>query len=301
MVGIVSVSESNGDGKAYHVFLGVPNAGNIMPCCLTGISQATRKYKMVMVPSQFGDICQNFNILWTMSLNLQEQMQITHWAMLHTDIEVSSGWLDTLIEEMDRVDADVMSAIVAIKDARGLTTTGLRTPGLWGTRRYTMREVMALPETFCIDDLDEPDQVLAINTGCWVCRFPAHSWPTKFPGFCNDHRIRWRDGEAQPEFDSEDWKFSDWAASQGLRVFVTRKVGTAHVGAYKFGNDTAWGSLQTDEWRPKWPSMEAEELEAEQVWSLSAAAPASGASSAGTIRLLRPAGSDLHPSLVGSA
>jgi hypothetical protein len=252
------------NGKDRVVFLAVPNAGSIMPCCLNGISQATRKHKLMLVPSQFGDVPHNFNLCWSIALNIREAQSITHFAMIHTDISPGQWWLDTLIEEMDRVDADVMSAVNAIKDARGLTTTGLRYPGIWGTRRFTMTEVMELPETFSVADTEEPEAILAINTGCWVCRFPW-GWPDRFPGFKSEHRIVFREGQAQPEFDSEDWLFSDWAASQGLRVYATRKVNTKHVGAFEFGNDTVWGSLKTDEFRPYYPAMEMRRVETEEA------------------------------------
>ncbi len=262
------MSESN--GKTYTPFLGVPNAGNIMPCCLMGISEATKKHSLMLAPSQFGDIPQNFNMLWCICLNNCQANKITHFAMAHTDIAPAKGWLDTLIDEMDRVDADIMAAVVAIKDHRGLSTTGLRYPGIWGTRRFTMAECHDLPETFSIDDcrhLDDrgDDPMLAINTGLWVCRFPHAGWTHAFPGFRSEHRIVWRDGLFQPEFDSEDWLFSDWAASQGLKVYATRKVATKHLGHFEFGNDTVWGSMKTDEWRPKYSSVNGEESRMELI------------------------------------
>jgi len=247
------MSESNGRERV--VFLAVPNSGSVMPCCLNSISQASKRYRMILVPSQFGDVPHNFNICWCIALNIRETQGITHFAMLHTDIGAEAQWLDTLMDEMDRVDADVMSAVVAIKDARGLSTTGIRHNGIWGTQRFTMSEIHALPETFSIADTEDPEAILAINTGCWVCRF-GYGWPDKFPGFQNEHRIQFRDGSAQPEFDSEDWLFSDWAANQGLKVFATRKVVTKHQGAFEYGNDSAWGQLKTDEFRPCYPAME---------------------------------------------
>jgi hypothetical protein len=237
----------------YHIFLAVPNAGSIMPCALTGVAEATRKHKMSLCPMQFGDIPHNFNMMWCQALMQRRTDNITHFAMLHTDIKPSYAWLDTLLEEMDRVDADVMSTIIAIKDNRGLTTTGIRYPHVWGTRRFTMREIMRLPETFTIADTDEPDGILAINTGCWVCRLPAAGWPDKFPGFQNEHKIEWRGGEPCPEFDSEDWLFSAWAATQELKVYATRKVKAFHAGGFMFGNDTAWGSWETELQRPSKP------------------------------------------------
>jgi len=236
-----------------------------MPGCEASVVMSSSKHQMTFMPSEFGDIPHNFNMGWCAALNLQQERGFTHWAMIHSDIRTSPYWLDTLIGEMDRVNADIMTTIIAIKDWRGLTTTGIRHFGLWGSRRYTMREIFQLPETFSIEDTDEPTEILAINTGCWVCRFPRAGWPWKFPGFKNEHRIVWRKGQATPEFDSEDWFFSEWAASQGLRVFATRKAEVFHIGRQEFGNNAIWGMQQTDDWRPKYPAvMTPEECLAEQ-------------------------------------
>ena len=243
----------------YNVFLAVPNAGSILPCCAMAFAQSTaNKHNITFSPQQFGDIPHNFNMLWCNALQMRgEPNNITHFAMLHTDIGANTFWLDTLIEEMDRLDADIMSTIVAIKDGRGLTTTGIRYPGVWGTRRFTMKEIMRLPETFSVTDTDEPDQILAINTGLWVCRLPQSGWPDKMPGFQNEHKITWINNEPCPMFDSEDWMFSDWAASQGLKVYATRKVKAGHQGAYTFENDSAWGAWGTELQRPSRPISQA--------------------------------------------
>ncbi len=167
------------------------------------------------------------------------------------------GWLDILLDEMDRVDADIMSATLAIKDDRGLTTAGIRYPGQFGARRFTKKELWRMPETFSIADTDEPDHILAIGTACWVCRLPESGWPDKFPGFQNEHKIEWRGGKPEPWFDSEDWIFSEWAASQGLRVYSTRKVRMGHQGAKFFRNDDNGGFYETDLQRPPRPLAKA--------------------------------------------
>jgi methyltransferase family protein len=190
-------------------------------------------------------------MLWCEALQCRGQ-GVTHFAMMHTDIMLPIYWLDILIEEMDRVDADIMTGIVSIKDDRKITTTGIRYPGVWGTRRFSVYEINRLPETFSIADTDEPDQILAINTGCWVCRLPEHGWPDKFPGFHNKHKIEWAGGIPEPWFDSEDWLFSDWAASQGLKVYATRKLFTSHQGAMFYDNRVG-GNWETELQRPTRP------------------------------------------------
>ncbi len=231
--------------EPYFIYVAVPNAGSIKPCCMLGTLQATQqKHQIHVDPSQFGDIEHNFNMCFCNALNMRPQ--ITHFAMIHTDIKPMDHWLDTLLDEMDRVDADIMTTVIPIKDDRGLTTTGIRYPGIWGTRRLTMHEIVRLPATFSIEDTDEPDGLLAINTGLWVCRFPESGWPDRFPGFTCKHKIAWDEGKPQANFDSEDWLFSDWAASQGLKVFATRRVQCSHEGAVYYPNNKEWGAWPTE-------------------------------------------------------
>ncbi len=228
-----------------------------MPCCVQGLGAASRKYGAPHLQlQQFGDVAHNFNMLWCQALNGRKDHGFTHFAMLHSDIQIGPWWLDDLIDEMDRVDAEVMSTIIPIKDGRGLTTTGIRYPGVWGTRRYTMTEIMAMPETFSIADTDDPDQILAINTGAWTCRITT-GWADTFPGFTDSYRIRHLGEIAVPDFDSEDWLFSDWLAANRVRTFVTRKPNAAHAGAFMYPNTHAWGSQHTDPNAPTRPISEA--------------------------------------------
>ena len=236
----------------YTIFLALPTGGNIKPCAAHAVQKCSGKGLRVHPRwEQFGDIPHNFNMLWCEAL--VNRPTFTHFAMLHDDCSPMPGWLDVLLEEMDRVDADIMSTVLAIKDHRGMTTSGIRYPGTWGTRRFTKKELWRMPKTFSIKETDEPDQILAIGTACWVCRLPQAGWPDKFPGFQNEHKITWAGGEPSPHFDSEDWLFSDWAAQQGLRVFSTRMVHMDHQGAAFYGNNDDAGTVETELQRPVRP------------------------------------------------
>lgn len=227
-----------------------------MPACVQGLGSATKNHSVTIQISQFGDVAHNFNMLWCDCLNKRAEAKFTHFAMLHSDIRACPMWLDVLVDEMDRVNADVMTTIMPIKDARGLTTTGIRYPGVWGTRRFTMNEVMKYPQTFSIEDVGDPkDECLAINTGCWVARIDS-GWADVFPGFTDNYRIRSVAGMFYPDFDSEDWLFSEWAANKGLKVYATRKVEAYHIGAFEYGNATVWGSNETDVQAPIKPITE---------------------------------------------
>ena len=240
--------------RPYRIYLGQPNAGAIMPCAAAAVVYAShRRDHICYDPKQFGDIEHNFNMMFCDALNGRDEHRLTHFAMIHSDIGTQPGWLNVLLDEMDRVNADVMTTVIPIKDLRGLTTTGIRYPGVWGTRRFTMREVNRLPETFSIADTDEPDQILAINTGLWVARIPVGGWCDRFPGFTCKHKIVEEQGRRVPWFDSEDWLFSDWLHEQGLRVFATRKAKCFHRGGNDFSNEGTWGMCATEQQRPRRP------------------------------------------------
>lgn len=240
--------------KPYKVYVAQPNAGAIMPCSSAAIVYASQnRHHICYDPKQFGDIEHNFNMSLCDAVNGRAANSLTHFAMIHSDIGTQPGWLNVLLDEMDRVGADIMTTVIPIKDIRGLTTTGIRYPGVWGTRRFTMREVSRFPETFCVQDTDEPDAILAINTGLWVARIPAGGWADEFPGFTCKHKIVTERGQRVPWFDSEDWLFSDWLHEQGLKVYATRKVKCFHRGGNDFHNEGTWGLWDTEKARPKRP------------------------------------------------
>lgn len=208
-----------------------------------------------------------FNRCWANALNGRKEYGTTHFAMQHSDIIPIGGWCDVLIDEMDRNGADVCSAVVPIKDSRGLTSTGIRNGGTGDTRRLTMSEVFQLPETFTVEDLQEigihsagrehsvKGDFLAINTGLWVCRF-TEAWaePPIFPGFMSCDQIRrMDDGRAEAVCLPEDWAFSEWAYNHGLKVCATRKAplvhfdGPASKTTSEYRNDHVWGEWQTDQ------------------------------------------------------
>jgi hypothetical protein len=205
-----------------------------------------------VVRQQCSILTHGFNRLWARALNGRPTDDTTHWAMQHDDIVPPACWVDTQIDEMARTGADVMSAVVPIKDRRGLTTTGLRNVQTGENRRLTMTEIMRLPETFGIDDLEHgPDDVLIVNTGLWVCRF-TEPWvePPFFPGFVQLDRLqRHEDGTFSAACLSEDWCFSEWASRVGLKVMATRTTALAHLddAGKEYRNDHVWGEWETDQ------------------------------------------------------
>jgi predicted O-methyltransferase YrrM len=269
-----------------------------MPCYGNGNKAAHRQFWSASIDprgpyakmeSQFGDqgsslLADGFNVHWCNALNQQLMGNpITRFAMLHDDVVPESFWLDKLLTELDSTGADLVAAVVPIKDGRGLTSTAIDDPmdpwEVW--RRLTSTEIEKLPETFGAADIatvfgavhDNLMPELLLNTGCWVCDFTK---PWRFQvHFEIKTRITfhvgedWTDGERSMkrgtiipnwqyrpgmcgEFCNqvmpEDWDFSRQLNDHGAKILGTRKVKLAHVGDFPYpGGKGAYGNWKTDQ------------------------------------------------------
>lgn len=235
--------------EAFVPFLAVPHYGSLCwPTCASLLTASGRVSPMV-TGEQASLLCHNFNRLWAECLNLRvkpnQDRRPTHFAMLHADLSPDPFWLDALKDEMDRVDADIISCVNAIKDPRGLTSTGVQNAHTGRIRRFTMHEVMGFPKTFDAAGCGCPDKALMVNTGCWLARLDR-DWVEDFPGFTILDGMTKVSGLRLPAVISEDWNASRWWADHGVKVFATRAVRTSHYGSLPYRNDEAWGSWQYD-------------------------------------------------------
>lgn len=223
-----------------------------------------------------------FNQLWCGALNLQmDGVDITHFAMLHNDVTPEDGWLGVLLEDLRDSQADLVSAVVPIKDPRGLTSTAIDSCSdpFQIERRLTLAETSSLPPVFTAADCGFPDRRLLVNTGCWICQFNK---PWRFqPHFEINDRIVYvvsetgaripqeeavetlfrdrdsnRDGDGSSglpagrwmaEVNPEDWNFSRQIQDLGCKVVATRRVRLLHTGSISYNNYDVWGEMQRDE------------------------------------------------------
>ncbi len=170
----------------------------------------------------------NFNHLLVGARNSQKEAGWTDWAMHHADVSVPPLWLDAMVDEKRRVGADVLSAVIAIKDERRLTSTGVVEAN--GTiRRLTLKEVHRLPETFSAADTTAAGIVgeLVVNTGLLLVDF-TQPWARDFCFSLADSIATDPDGTQRPLSLPEDWNFSHWCNEKGLRLFATRKLLVQH-------------------------------------------------------------------------
>lgn len=184
---------------------------------------------------------------------------ITHFAMVHADIVPAGPWLATLLAELQRLQADVLSCVTAIKDTHGLTSTALGHPhDVYDYRRITTTELAHLPESFAAATiklhLDWPrrEDVLLVNTGCWLTRMDAPCWWAEQDGcyllrFHMHDRQQVHDGRLPvTECAPEDWTWSRDLHRMGASVYATRKVPIYHATTHLWGVRPAWGS-ETDQ------------------------------------------------------
>lgn len=229
-----------GDWVAY---LGMPGYGQMTGDASRGFWRASRLPAGRLVNDcKFGSLlAANFNRLWCNAHNMRRKgVPVAYFAMQHSDIGPEDWWLDTLIEELEARQLDVLGVAAPIKDSKGVTSTALAHPDGDPFRvlcRLTTTEIAALPETFTSEDVGHP---LLLNTGLWVCRFDA-DWTRNVHFTINDEIVELPNGDLIPQVEPEDWFFSRLLHEQGARVGCTRKVKLTHRGEINFHNDRAWG------------------------------------------------------------
>lgn len=201
-----------------------------------------------------------FNDMWCEAINLARRGQVTRFAMLHADVVPlpcpgdggrPPAWADALERVLQETDADVASAVIPIKDTRGLTSTAIGDPlDPWRQiKRLTVREALALPESFRAADCGFPGRPLLVNTGLWMCRLDRGDWHRRVHFEIRDRVVEGDDGDLRPQTIPEDWGWSRRLWQLGVDVVATRAVAVEHVGRIGFVSDQPWGACAAD---PAW-------------------------------------------------
>lgn len=253
----------------YKVMLAVPSSGTLCEESAQVSWLASLKHEVFRHPCTRGVL--NFNMLLCEALNAGQEGRYTHLAMMHTDIQVvedESGlrWVDRLIEELDAHDLDFVSTPIAIKDHRGLTSSGIGNPAdRWSPfRRLTVAELGRLPVTFTAADVGYPDKFLLHNEALCVFDLRKPVWYTPVQGpdglaharcmFHLNEDIVLVDGKWHHRQETEDWSFSRHIWLAGAKTAISRRVKVIHFGRIGFEN---WGDGGTyrngdEDTRDKW-------------------------------------------------
>ncbi len=176
-----------------------------------------------------------FNYLLCDALNNRgAPHHITHFLMVHADIVPNHGFVKIMLAEMRRHKCDVLSAISPIKDANGYTSTGYNLDDSpWEVKRWTMKEIYAMPPTFTHPDI-------VVNTGLMLIDLRA-PWVEKIFFHMEDEIIKDKDGKFHMRVQPEDWNFSYRARKLGAKIYATRRVHIKHQGEASYYNDSPWG------------------------------------------------------------
>jgi len=182
-----------------------------------------------------------FNIGYQMARMEADKGNCTHVLMLHADVQpLQNNWGELLINECEEVKAGILSVVIPIKTHEGITSTAVERKETqdkqgWHPIRFTMQEIMTMPETFT-------HPRLMVNTGLMVIDM-RQPWTKELIfdlNSCVDLP------KYRPYFLPEDWKMSRFAQSCGVSLWATRKIHVYHVGETPFGNNKAWGSKATE-------------------------------------------------------
>ena len=209
----------------HHIFLGMPGPNIRFETAQSCFFCSGKGHKVAVVGADNAS-WDNMNLLWARALNTAKQDGLTHFAMIHADIapDLSQDWLNILIGELEKHGADFISAVVPIKDGRGLTSCGIGDPAdPWAPwKRFTMRELYSFPETFTAADIGYGDKFLNHNSGMIVADIRKPVFRNVKPdgelAIWFEFRKRINvdpTGKVKLVGESEDWNFSRRLWEQG--------------------------------------------------------------------------------------
>lgn len=242
------------------VYLGVPTYdGRIDIRTARVVFTETSQRPLITKLNASSLLARNFNEIYCGALNaridLKDKYDIKWFAMLHADIIPEPWWLDKMIAIAEQHGADLLSAVVPIKDGEGMTSTGIsllnETPFFSSSAwRFSQTEINDpnFPETFSINDLPEnhfPKEILRnrfllVNTGCMIMRLDQ-TWSDVVHFTINDRIVNDQNGY-RCEVESEDWFLSRMVYQYGGKVMATKAISLQHVGQQSFHSKAVWGN-----------------------------------------------------------
>lgn len=218
------------------IFLAHPSYGMIVPGSCQSIVHASVKNQILYKPLSNSILADCFNALWGAAVDNRHNLHLDAFAMIHSDVGAFPGWLDILVEDLYKHDADLMAAVIPIKDESGYvsTTLDIHEDPWMSPRALTLKEVESLPEVFSSEDVNFP---LLTNTGCWVARLDR-DWceDTENIFFEIQSRIVRKDGKRVAVSIPEDFGFARKLHAKGLKVMATRRVQIVHYGTTGWKN-----------------------------------------------------------------
>lgn len=193
---------------------------------MLGVLNATRHAQKIMVQAIASSLLTKcFNQLWCQALNARKTHGITHFAMLHADISPEPKWLDKMHALMKDTKADMLSVVIALKAAGGMSSTAEETDDPIRPRNYYLQDCKSLTWT---------SPGLLLNTGMMLVDI-TKPWVEEMYFHIEDE-IQFIDGKHTAVSFSEDWYFSRLARQKGAKLFATSEVKANHYGHAFFPN-----------------------------------------------------------------
>lgn len=230
------------DIETAKVFVGMPRYGELTSGAARSLYYPSGGAVWVskIAEAQNSLPCNAFNDLLRIALDLRDAGSVTHFAMIHADVEPEGYWVDELWAELIGQGADLVSAVVPIKDHGAdpptSTAVGDRHDPWKVNRRVRVSERATLPETFGPEHVCGADEVLLVNTGLWITDLRHPAWDA-FPGFNVKSDIHTAlDGTRTARCRPEDWEMSRYLDRAGARVMATWRVGLSHRGTAAWPN-----------------------------------------------------------------
>ena len=182
----------------------------------------------------------NMQELWATVKNFRDDGACTHMAMIHSDIDAPMGWVNVLWNEARLNNLALISAVVAIKEPSGRTSTAVgSSTDPWRVKRFIrVQDRYRMPQTFTTDNIrEDPDDVLLVNNGLMLLDLRGE-WTDEYNFICPS--VVEKDaasGKWRHRFRSEDWELSRLLHSRGIPYGATWAVRVAHLGNGRWLND----------------------------------------------------------------
>lgn len=213
---------------------------------LGSMAQITKRHEVQYSTVDSSAQCVVMNAILIQALEAYEQGKLDWLLIWHSDIVPEPWFLDKMMDIAQEKNADILSAVVPIKDEKGLTSTALdepvgEVPQEWRVRRLTMAEVhgkepvhgQTLEKTFTLPNL-------LLNTGLMLLRLSV-PWRDQIRFHFDDQIIR-VNGRRRAVVMPEDWNFSRDARKLGCNsIWATTEVRLEHKGQATYPNYQTWG------------------------------------------------------------
>jgi hypothetical protein len=246
------------------ILIASPHGGMLPEYAISIRDHASRQHQVVTMPMPGSG--EQHTPAWVNALNRCPAEGFDYYSQHHADVAIhyeegDELWADVLVEELREHDADFVSVPCVIKDDRGVCSCGIGDPlddsNPW--RRFTLRELEQMPQTFSYEDIGDHGRFLLHNPALCMWNMKQPAWFQRDGQgrnpfhFTTRQQILW-DGEGWIlQRESEDWHFSRQMWQRGIRSIITRRVKLIHYGQIGFASWGQRGRYHHDEdLRCKW-------------------------------------------------